>query len=318
MRFSTPALLVFSAFTKGCSAFSTFSHNVRAVDKAFLSANRGFENRRFASVEAVEEVTSNSANGEALLNGEATDGEVKVVEATNGESKAVAPKGPQNVSTKKGEKITEKQVRSLFSLWDASLATGDSRMVAARYHSEGAVLLPTVSDVPRTDFDSIKDYFDAFLLKQPSGEILEGNISIGDSWASDVGIYEFTMGATGDKVKGRYSYFYEPDADGNWKIKHHHSSVMPEEVIMGKAISDQEVRDLFGLWNDALATLDPKQVALRYAKEAVLLPTVSDTPRTDFRKTEDYFINFLKLEPQGKILESHVSKGNNWCQDVGK
>jgi hypothetical protein len=28
-------------------------------------------------------------------------------------------------------------------------------------------------------------------------------------------------------------------------------------------------------WNDALATLDPKAVAARYTKDAVLLPTVS-------------------------------------------
>ena len=44
--------------------------------------------------------------------------------------------------------------------------------------------------MPRTDFASVKDYFDAFLLKEPQGEILDGNISIGDGWASDTGIYE--------------------------------------------------------------------------------------------------------------------------------
>ena len=25
-------------------------------------------------------------------------------------------------------------------------------------------------------------------------------------------------------------------------------------------------------------------------------------------------LNFLKLKPQGKILESYVTRGNNWCQ----
>ena len=31
------------------------------------------------------------------------------------------------------------------------------------------VLLPTVSDQPRTNYDSVKDYFDTFLLKKPQG-----------------------------------------------------------------------------------------------------------------------------------------------------
>lgn len=87
-----------------------------------------------------------------------------------------------------GKDITKDEVRALFSLWNNALATGDSRLVASRYATKsGAVLLPTVSDVPRNDFDSIKDYFDAFLLKEPQGEILEGDIRIGDGWAQDCG-----------------------------------------------------------------------------------------------------------------------------------
>ena len=45
-----------------------------------------------------------------------------------------------------------------------------------------------------------------------------------------LGIYEFTMGTTGDKVKGRYSFVYVWE-DGQWKISHHHSSVMPEAFL---------------------------------------------------------------------------------------
>ena len=221
-----------------------------------------------------------------------------------------------NKEAKVDGQITEPEVRALFSLWNSALATGDSRIVANRY-TKSPVLLPTVSDDPRTNFDTVKDYFDAFLLKQPQGEILQGNISIGNGWASDTGIYEFTMGATGDKVKARYTYLYVQE-DGIWKIQHHHSSVMPEEIAMGKAITEDEVRGLFNLWNDALATLEPKKVAWRYAKQAVLLPTVSDVPRTDFASIEDYFTNFLKLKPQGEILESNVVIGHNWAQDCGK
>jgi hypothetical protein len=70
-------------------------------------------------------------------------------------------------------------------------------------------------------------------LKQPQGEILESFVTIGDGWCKDVGIYEFTMGATGSKVKGRYSFVYVYE-DGIWKISHHHSSVMPEAMLSPK------------------------------------------------------------------------------------
>jgi len=213
--------------------------------------------------------------------------------------------------------ISKAEVRALFSLWNNALATGDSRLVASRYATKsGAVLLPTVSDTPRTDFDSIKDYFDAFLLKEPKGVILDGDIRIGNGWCQDAGIYEFTMGSTGDKVRARYTYVYVYE-DNQWKIAHHHSSVMPEGIDIAKPIKKEEVQNLFHLWNDALATGDSSLVASRYAKDGVLLPTVSDTPRNDFSSIKNYFDSFLLKKPQGEILESFVTIGTNWCQDVG-
>jgi uncharacterized protein (TIGR02246 family) len=175
---------------------------------------------------------------------------------------------------KKKDKITEDQVRNLFYLWNDALDTLDSDVVAKRY-SENAVLLPTVSDAPRTDYESIKEYFDNFLKLKPQGQILESHVLVGDNWAKDVGIYEFTMRTNGSKVKARYSFVYIWE-DGQWKISHHHSSVMPESKI-GQKITKAQVRDLFHLWNDALATLDADVAAMRYAKEAVLLPTLVRT-----------------------------------------
>jgi len=69
---------------------------------------------------------------------------------------------------------------------------------------------------------------------------------------------------------------------------------MPEGIDIAKPITEDEVKGLFHLWNDALATLDPETVAKRYAKNGVLLPTVSDVPRTDPEGITDYFVNFLK------------------------
>ena len=92
----------------------------------------------------------------------------------------------------------------------------NSTTVASRYSSR-AVLLPTVSDTPRNTNALIVDYFDSFLLKKPQGVILSGNITTGCNWAQDAGIYEFTMGADGSKVKARYTYVYVWEA-GQWRI----------------------------------------------------------------------------------------------------
>ena len=126
---------------------------------------------------------------------------------------------------------------------------------------------------------------------------------------------QFTMGATGDKVKARYTFVYKLE-DGQWKIAHHHSSQMPESG-KGPTISEEECKDLFYLWNDALATLDADTVAKRYASNAVLLPTVSDEPRTDYDSIKDYFVSFCQKKPQGTILESYPTCGEGWCKDVG-
>ena len=214
-----------------------------------------------------------------------------------------------------GEKPTEEEVRSWFGLWDEALATLDSSVVAEMY-GEGGTLLPTLSDEVRTDPAGIADYFDKFLANEPRGEIVEGYIEVGDDWATDIGIYQFTFGTDGSIVQGRYSYFYEPQEDGTWKILHHHSSMMPEGMV-AQAITEDEVKALFGLWNDALKTGEPSTVAARYAKKGVLLPTQSDDVRTDKAGIEDYFVAFLAKEPTGEILESHVLIGHDWAQDVG-
>ena len=127
--------------------------------------------------------------------------------------------------------ITEAQVRALFSTWNSALATLNSTTVAQRYAAK-AVLLPTVSDLPRNSSALIINYFDSFLLKKPQGVILSGDIFIGCNWAQDAGIYEFTMGKDGSKVKARYTYVYVYEGAA-WKISQHHSSVMPESFLAG-------------------------------------------------------------------------------------
>lgn len=210
--------------------------------------------------------------------------------------------------------ITKAEVRGLFGLWNDALKTGDPAIVAKRYAREG-VLLPTLSDVPRTDVEGIKDYFVHFLEKKPTGKILEGEIYVGNNWAQDAGIYEFTF-QDGSKVKARYSFVYVYE-DGQWLISHHHSSLMPQEVVKPVAVTKEEVRGFFNLWNDALKTGDPMKVADRYTPDAVLLPTLSNRARYDRDGIADYFVHFLAKKPTGKILEGNIKLGPNWAQDAG-
>merc|ERR1719384_1370263 len=92
---------------------------------------------------------------------------------------------------------------------------------------------------------------------------------------------------------------------------------MPQEVVRPTKITEPEVRALFDVWNNALATGDPQTVAARYSKDAVLLPTLSDKARYTNDEIADYFVGFLKKKPDGKILEGNIKIGPNWAQDAG-
>jgi hypothetical protein len=62
---------------------------------------------------------------------------------------APLPERTMAPATTSSASITETEVRALFELWNAALATGDARIVADRY-IRAPMLLPTVSDRPRT------------------------------------------------------------------------------------------------------------------------------------------------------------------------
>lgn len=218
---------------------------------------------------------------------------------------------PESIVT--AQPITEAEVRALFDDWNAALATLEPDTVAALYSEDGN-LLPTLSDRQRYNRMEIADYFVHFLQYEPQGKIISGDVLIGANWAQDAGIYEFTMGTTGEVVRGRYTFVYIYQ-DGKWQIAQHHSSMMPE--AKNQAITEQGVKNLFQLWNAALLTKDPDAVAKRYSSGAVLLPTVSDLPRDTYDLIKDYFVKFLKGSPSGSIVESFVKIGDGWCSDVG-
>ncbi|GAA2299551.1 hypothetical protein GCM10010234_47790 [Streptomyces hawaiiensis] len=74
-----------------------------------------------------------------------------------------------------------------------------------------------------------------------------------------------------------------------------------------KPVTKAQVLGLFDNWNAALRTGDPKKVADLYARDAVLLPTVSNQVRTDRAGIVDYFEHFLQNKPVGTKVESVVN-----------
>ena len=120
---------------------------------------------------------------------------------------------------------SETEIAALFDRWNQALQTGDAEAVANNYAAD-AVLLPTLSNMPRHDDASRTDYFEKFLKKVPSGRVDRRTIRTGCNDASDTGLYTFTFG---DKsvVQARYTFTYGL-IEGRWLITSHHSSVMPE------------------------------------------------------------------------------------------
>ncbi|HEY1361799.1 MAG TPA: SgcJ/EcaC family oxidoreductase [Xanthobacteraceae bacterium] len=135
-------------------------------------------------------------------------------------------------STTTCAQATPAEIAALLDRWNASLATHDPEKVAANYAPD-AVLLPTVSNRPRTDAAAIKEYFIHFVDRNPRATVDTRTIRIGCNTASDVGTYTFALSGqkpgTTETVKARYSFVYEWH-DGRWLIVHHHSSMMPEPL----------------------------------------------------------------------------------------
>lgn len=125
---------------------------------------------------------------------------------------------------------TERLAEELFQAWNNALQTGDARQVTALY-TEDAVLLATVSNVPRVNRAEIQEYFQHFLEKKPFATINSRNVKIGCNKLTDAGTYTFriTDGSETKDVSARYTFVYE-NRDGQWRIVHHHSSMMPNAI----------------------------------------------------------------------------------------
>lgn len=135
----------------------------------------------------------------------------------------------QRPTSPKCAPVTEAALDQQFAKFNAAWATKNPDTVTNLF-ARDAVLLPTVSNVPRTDHAQIRDYFVSFLRGEPVGTINTSTIKLGCNVAYRMGTW--TVGLTNQNsgvrndVKARYSFIYAW-SDGEWKIAHLHSSMMP-------------------------------------------------------------------------------------------
>jgi uncharacterized protein (TIGR02246 family) len=90
-----------------------------------------------------------------------------------------------------------------------------------------------------------------------------------------------------------------------------------DTALTCKTVNKEQIAALFDRWNKSLATHDAAKVTANYAPDAVLLATVSNTPRTDPAAIRDYFVHFLERNPKGAINTRTIHLGCNTAYDVG-
>jgi uncharacterized protein (TIGR02246 family) len=82
-------------------------------------------------------------------------------------------------------------------------------------------------------------------------------------------------------------------------------------------VTEEAVRSWFDEWNAAMATGEASVVANRYSPQAVMVSTVSSTPRATPQEIFEYYQLFLWSRPQAKAIQSYVTVSKHWCKDVG-
>nr|WP_261247414.1 nuclear transport factor 2 family protein [Serratia ficaria] len=95
------------------------------------------------------------------------------------------------------------------------------------------------------------------------------------------------------------------------------SVVHAESQVTCVKADTKTVEKLFDRWNDSLKSGDASNVSSNYLSDAVLLPTLSNQARLTDAERKDYFIDFLKKGPVGKIDSRVIRTGCNKAIDTG-
>jgi len=117
-----------------------------------------------------------------------------------------------------------------FRKWNEALQTKSAKNVALLYREDNT-FLPTMSPHFKFDQKGAEDYFEHFLLKNPFGKIIEEKVQpLGENTYIHSGLYNFEVGPAEKReiAEARFTFVWQKDQNGEWKILHHHSSVKPK------------------------------------------------------------------------------------------
>ena len=122
-----------------------------------------------------------------------------------------------------------------FHSWNEALLSREPQKVAALYSSQ-ASFLPTLNPEFKKGQQAAEGYFQHFLEKLPQGEVVTDDVA--ETSTDDggnvtgflhSGLYDFEVGEPDkrQKVEARFSFLWQKE-NGEWRIRHHHSSVKPQ------------------------------------------------------------------------------------------
>ena len=138
---------------------------------------------------------------------------------------------PKELETREGKEILEGIAKQNFKTWSEALTTKDPKAVAGLYTPD-ATFLPTVSGEFKKGQEGAEEYFHHFLEKDPKGEVVEEEVqSLGENCYLHSGMYNFEVNSPEggrQTVEARFSFVWQKNESGDWKILHHHSSVKPK------------------------------------------------------------------------------------------
>jgi len=126
--------------------------------------------------------------------------------------------------------IEQKVVSENFNRWNEALLSRDPKKVAELY-TEDVTFLPTLSPDFKFGQEETEGYFKHFLEKNPEGKVIAEKFqTLSPKSYLHSGMYDFVVDQNGERktVEARFTFLWEQDENGEWKIAHHHSSIKPQ------------------------------------------------------------------------------------------
>ena len=123
----------------------------------------------------------------------------------------------------------QRKAREIFQSWNDALQTKDKHKVALLY-TEDDDFLPTMNGKFRHGIGETEEYFEHFLSKNPYGKIIDDHVFGNEEIIIHSGLYDFEVDDLNEgriNIEARFTFVYQKQKDGQYKIAHHHSSLKP-------------------------------------------------------------------------------------------